>query len=85
MLVENVKDNYYARFHDPSYHRYREKHLSILLDVKFSQSQWSVKYKSMVPGHGACLYSMSRTITVQCFIILAIIGTEKDTLVFHST
>ena len=24
MLVEYVKDNYYARFHDPSYHRYRE-------------------------------------------------------------
>ena len=24
MLVEYVKDNYYTRFHDPSYHRYRE-------------------------------------------------------------
>ena len=24
MLVEYVKDNYYARFHDSSYHRYRE-------------------------------------------------------------
>ena len=23
MLVEYVKDNYYARFHDPSYYRYR--------------------------------------------------------------
>ena len=31
MLVEYVKDNYYARFHDP---RYRERHFSILLDVK---------------------------------------------------
>ena len=25
MLVEFVKDNYYARFHDPSYNRYRER------------------------------------------------------------
>ena len=24
VLVEYVKDNYYARFHDPRYHRYRE-------------------------------------------------------------
>ena len=35
ILVEYVKENYYARFHDPSYYRYRERHLSILLDVKF--------------------------------------------------
>ena len=35
MLVEYVKDNYYARFHDPSYHRYRDRHFSVLLDVKF--------------------------------------------------
>ena len=31
MLVEYVKDNYYARFHDPRYHRYRERHFTILL------------------------------------------------------
>ena len=24
MLVEYIKDNYYARFHDPSYHRNRD-------------------------------------------------------------
>ena len=35
MLVEYVKDNYYARFHDPRYYRNRERHFSILLDVKF--------------------------------------------------
>ena len=34
MLVEYVKDNYFARFHDPSCNRYRERHFSILLDVK---------------------------------------------------
>ena len=34
MPVEYVKDNYYARFHDPRYHRYIERHISIFLDVK---------------------------------------------------
>ena len=37
MLVEYVKDNYYARFYCPRYHKYRERHFSILLDVKFLQ------------------------------------------------
>ena len=36
VLVEYVKDNYYARFHEnPSYQRYRERHFSVLLDMKF--------------------------------------------------
>ena len=35
MLVEYVNDMYYERFHDPMYHRYRKRHLSILFDVKF--------------------------------------------------
>ena len=64
MLVEYVTDNYYARYHDPRYHRYKERHFKILLDVKFRQSQWSMKYRSRVPGHGVCLESMSRTITI---------------------
>ena len=34
MLVGYVKDNYYAWFHDPSYRRTRERHLSVLLDMK---------------------------------------------------
>ena len=55
MLVEYVKDNYYSTFHDPSCHRYRERHFNILLDVKFYQSQWSVKYRSRAQGRGACL------------------------------
>ena len=35
MLVGYVKDNnyMYAKFHDPSYHRYREIQFSILLDM----------------------------------------------------
>ena len=35
VLVEYVKDNNYAMFHDPSYHMYRERHFSVLIDVKF--------------------------------------------------
>ena len=35
VLVEYVMDNYYARSHEPSYYRYRERHFSVLLDVKF--------------------------------------------------
>ena len=41
-----------------------------------------MKYRPGVPGHGACLESISRTITMQSFMIRAIIGTETDTLVF---
>ena len=85
MLVMYVKDNYYAGFHDPSYHWYRERHFSILINVKLYQCLWSMKYRSRVLGHGACLQSMSRTITMQGFMILAIIGTKKDTSVFYST
>ena len=55
MLIGYVKYNEYARFHDPSYHRNRERHLSILLDVKFLQSQKSVKCRLRIPGHGACV------------------------------
>ena len=46
MLVEYVKDNYYARLHDPSYHRYRERYFSILLNIKFRLNQWCVKCRS---------------------------------------
>ena len=35
VLVEYVNGNDCASFHDPSYHSYIERHLSILLDVKF--------------------------------------------------
>ena len=38
VLVEYVKDNFYARFYDPSYHRYRERHFSVLLVKKSDKS-----------------------------------------------
>ena len=56
-----------------------EKDSSILLDIN-SDKLWRLKCRSRVPGHGACLQSMSKTITMQGYMLLAIIGTEKDTL-----
>ena len=50
-------------------------------DVKYD-SQWNVKCRSRVPGQSACLLSKSSTISMQGFIILAAIRTEKHTLVF---
>ena len=47
-LVEHVKDNYYPRFYNPSYNRYRVTHFPILLEVNFCQSQWRVKCRSRV-------------------------------------
>ena len=44
-----------------------------------------MKYRPRVPGHGACLESISRTVTMQDFMIQAVIGTEKDALVCLTT
>ena len=41
--------------------------------------------RSRVPGHSACLKSMSRTITMQGLTLAAIIATEKRTLMLDST
>ena len=54
-------------------------------DVKFWQRQLSMKCRSRVQGHGACLLSMSRKMTMQGIMILAIKGTEKDILIFYLT
>ena len=35
VLVEYVTNDYYARFHNPSYYRKRVTHFSILHDIKF--------------------------------------------------
>ena len=77
MLVEYVNDNHYARFYDPCYHRYRERHFRILLDVKLLQKLWSMKCRSMVLGYGACLWNMLKRIAMQSFMTQAIIGTEE--------
>ena len=44
------------------------------------QSQWSVKYRSRALGQGACLKSMSTTITMQGFTLAAINDAEETKL-----
>ena len=63
-----------------------EQH-SLIFDLTLnSDTQWSGTCRSRVPpGQGAYLLSKSRTITIQCIIILATIRTEKYPLVFYST
>ena len=42
--------------------------------------QWTVKYMSKAPGQGACLNSMSITITMQGFTLAGITDAEKNKL-----
>ena len=80
VLEECAKDNHYARFHTHSHRCCREMHFISRLNIKFWQSQWSVKCRSRAPGHGVCSKSVSSTITIQRFILPAITATEKCTL-----
>ena len=45
----------------------------------FIQSQWSMKSRSRAPGQGACLKSVSRTNTMQGFILTANTAAKKLT------
>ena len=65
-LYGYVKDNYYARFHNPNYQRYRETHLYFNPRKILTKSIKHEMYVK-VPGHGVC--------------ILAVIGTEKHTII----
>ena len=49
----------------------------IKLRRKNEQSQWTMKYRSRALGQGACLKGMSRTITMQGFMLLALTDVEK--------
>ena len=75
----------YARFHTHSHRCCREMYFNSRLDIKFGQSQWSVKSRSRAPGQGACLKSVSRTITMQGFILTANTAAKKLTLFLDST
>ena len=44
---------------------------------QIEQSQWTVKYMSRAPGHGACLKDKSRTITMQGLTLAAITDEGK--------
>ena len=85
ILQECVKYNYAARFHTLSYQACREMHFKSRLDVKFWQSQWSVKCRSRAPGYCVWLKSVSMTITKQGFILTAITDAEKCPLILNST
>ena len=85
VLEECFKGNYNARFHTHRYHCYREMHFISRRDVNFAKTQWSVKCRSRAPAHGAWLKSVSRTITMQGFILPAITAAEKCTLYLDST
>ena len=54
-------------------------------DLKRLQSQWSMKCRPRAPCHGACLKSVSMTITMQGFILTVITVAEKCTLFLDST
>ena len=71
MLVEYVKDNNYAMFHNPSHNRYRETRFNILLDVKVNcAGSWCM----LVEYAKDIYYAMFRNPTHQRI--------EKPTLVF---
>ena len=59
MHEEYVKDNYYAMLHTHSFHCCSEMHFSSRLEVILT-SQWSVKCRLRVLGHGACSKGVSR-------------------------
>ena len=68
---------YFARFKTLSYYCCTEMHNNSRLDLRFWQSQWTAKCRSMVPGHCVCLKNVSRTTTMQGLIFTAITVTEK--------
>ena len=71
MHEEYVKEYYYARFHTHSYHWCSEMHFSSGLKVNFD-SHWSVNCRSKAAGHCACSKSIRRPMTMQGFILIAI-------------
>ena len=64
--VFHAKDSYCAKFHTHSYHMSNETHMNSYFDKVNG-----VKFRSSVPGHGACLICrvqcVSLTITMQYY------------------
>ena len=67
----------YARFHTHSHRCCREMYFNSRLDIKFGQSEWSMKCRSRAPGQGACFKSVPRTNTMQGFIFTTTTASEK--------
>ena len=76
MLKGQVKDNYYTMFDTHSSQRCRETDFNARVEAKVRQSHWSVKCRSRVLGHNACLKGMLRTITVHSLRLAVIIAAE---------
>ena len=57
-----------------------------ILDAPLNfDSHLSVKCRSRPPGHGVCSQSVSRTTTMQGFVLITITATENCNLVLDST
>ena len=75
MLEEYDIDNYTNRkFQYPSYQRNK---FNSRIDVKFIQSQWTMKYRSRASSQCKCLKSKSMTIAMLGFIFAAITAAKK--------
>ena len=73
MLEEYVRDNYFAGFTLPDITA--AKKFTLFLD----KVNVALKDRSIVPGHGVCLKSMSKAITMQDFTLQAITAAEIHT------
>ena len=72
-----------ARFHTNRHHCCRYMHFNSRLDIKFGQSQWSMKCRSSAPCHSKWFLSVSRAIAMH--ILPPITAAEKCTLFLDST
>ena len=63
-----------------SYLFYTEMHFISSIDVNFLQNQWNVKCRSRAPDHSGCFKSMSKTITIQGFILPIITAAKTYTI-----
>ena len=61
----------------------RDMHFNSRLDIKFGQSQWSMKCRSSAPCHIKWFLSVSRAIAMH--ILPPITAAEKCTLFLDST
>ena len=80
MLEKCVKDNHYASFILTAIAAAQRNALFSSLDIKFGQSQWSMKGRSGAPGHGVCSKSVSSTIMLQGSVLPAIL--QRNALFF---
>ena len=85
MVEEYVYDNNYAGLHANCYHCYGEIHFTCSFGLISAKSMnCKIWAKDSLLGQEVCLKSMSRTITMQEFMLTAITVSEKYTFVIAS-